>query len=369
MSDIDLATALNMFKQGTQDLAFQRSLSAANEQVQQIKASDANEQQQRAQLQQVSNGLVTHMAGLGIPATTMQMVAGAIGPKQYGNANQMAMDANLTGNSELMGQAKQQQSFEQNPEYKIATMQAKMAAQDPLRRQAADEKRAEFDNKQFTKFSSDIDKTAASSRSAFGQWSNVEGRGDRLKAILGEPSSWQAMTPEALELVKEGVVQMSKGGAMTQEEHKTLSPFIAKLQAAKAQTALTGKPTPVDLSGYAGLFSNIIDREGQAAQKNIKDIILARATGNMKLAGRDEDQFKLTVADRLNKQAGLSISPDDIILDKKKGVTINPKALSSSSSESSSMAPQPMVRMVRNKQTGQMMKITSTDGRNWFPVK
>jgi hypothetical protein len=76
----DLFQALQMFQSGVKDLAFSSALSQANEQVQQIKAQVTNEQEQRAALHQVSQGLVARMAGLGVPATTIAQVAGAVGP-------------------------------------------------------------------------------------------------------------------------------------------------------------------------------------------------------------------------------------------------------------------------------------------------
>jgi len=108
MGDMDdLFTALKMFKGGVQELQFKRTLASANEQVQQIKASEANEQEQRAQLQAVANQLTMQMAGLGIPATTMAQVTGAVGPKQFDSAGAMLLEGVQSGNQGLIGQAKE----------------------------------------------------------------------------------------------------------------------------------------------------------------------------------------------------------------------------------------------------------------------
>jgi hypothetical protein len=153
---------------------------------------------------------------------------------------------------------------------------------------------------------------------------SVLARGDRLKSILGDPSKWSAMTPDELELVKEGVVQMSKGGVMTQEEHKTLSPFMLKLQSAKAETAITGKPATVDFSGYADLYNKIIDREGEAAKSSITKDVLSRASGNYSLAKRKPEEFKIATARALSKYAG-DVSPEDIEIDAR-GVSLKQKS-------------------------------------------
>lgn len=101
MSNSELFQALNMFKSGVQDLNTQRVIAQANEAVAQVKASVTNEQEQRSQLQNISNQLVATMAGMGVPATTMAAAAQAIGPKQFANGDAMLTEAALTGSSYL----------------------------------------------------------------------------------------------------------------------------------------------------------------------------------------------------------------------------------------------------------------------------
>ncbi len=97
----DLYKALQMFKQGVNEYQTSSAISQANEAVQQAKANISNEHEQRSALQSISNGLVARMAGLGVPATTIQQVAGALGPKQYGSIGEMKMDAQLSNNGQL----------------------------------------------------------------------------------------------------------------------------------------------------------------------------------------------------------------------------------------------------------------------------
>lgn len=84
----DLFTALNMLKESAGGLAKQRAIEGANEEVQKIRATEANEADKRAQLQQISNNLTARLAGLGEPATSIQAVAGAIGPSPIQSAQQ-----------------------------------------------------------------------------------------------------------------------------------------------------------------------------------------------------------------------------------------------------------------------------------------
>jgi hypothetical protein len=97
----ELFKALSMFQSGVKDLQTSRVITQANEAVAQVKATEANEQKQRAQLQTISNQLVAQMAGMGVPATTMATVAGAIGPKQFANGDQAILEGQMTGSNWL----------------------------------------------------------------------------------------------------------------------------------------------------------------------------------------------------------------------------------------------------------------------------
>lgn len=98
----DLFKALQMFSQGVKEYQIQSAVGQANQFVQQIKAADLNEQQKRAALQDLSNQLVSQMAGMGAPATQVAQVAGAIGPKQFASPDQAILEGTLTGNNALV---------------------------------------------------------------------------------------------------------------------------------------------------------------------------------------------------------------------------------------------------------------------------
>jgi len=120
----------------------------------------------------------------------------------------------------------------------------------------------------------------------------------------------------------------------------------------------------MDLSAYASLYSDIIKREGDVATNQITKTILTRATGKMKLYDRDPEQFKVTIAERLRSQAGLSVAPEDIIVDKKKGVSIAPNASTSSASAPNAMTPV----MVRDKTTGKLIRALKDASGKLYPA-
>lgn len=319
----DLFQALQMFGDGVKQLQTQRAITNANDQVQQIKASEGNEADKRAQLQSISNGLVAHLAGMGTPATTLQTLQGVMGPKQYANANQMNADALLTGNKQLADAASDQQDFENDKAFELAKMklQAKMMNNSPFAQEKLNEAIDEHTQKLNESYGKSLDAAQASSRSQFGQWAAVQGRGDRIQGIIGNPN--RPMTEQELAVARDSLLQMVKNGVPTADEMKQMQPMMAKIEGARAQSAISGKPTPVDLSGWANLFSGMAQREDQVAKQNMLDTILQRANNGAKLAGRpnNSDQYKLMTAKALG-QVGIAVDPNTITIDPKKGVQI-----------------------------------------------
>lgn len=103
----DFLDALTDFKSNLQDFSNTRIIQQANDQVRQIKASQENEANKRAQLQQISDQLVGGLAESGTPATTIQEIVKAFGPKQYATPQAAIQEAVLSGNAPSLDLAKQ----------------------------------------------------------------------------------------------------------------------------------------------------------------------------------------------------------------------------------------------------------------------
>lgn len=134
----DLFKSMQMFSQGVKELQFSNALREANSQVQQVKQSALKEEEQRAQLGQIANNLTTYMAQIGTPATTMQVIAGAMGPKRYSNPGEAAMEAALSGDQRLMKAAQNADMAAQTGNMAQLGMQQKFQAnENALNRQNA----------------------------------------------------------------------------------------------------------------------------------------------------------------------------------------------------------------------------------------
>jgi hypothetical protein len=79
----DLIKASNFLQGNLAQLKANRTINQANEAVQQIKASEADEQQKAAQLRQLANGLVMDLSQYGTPAETVQMLSQNISPQRF----------------------------------------------------------------------------------------------------------------------------------------------------------------------------------------------------------------------------------------------------------------------------------------------
>lgn len=310
MADLDLATALQMFTQGTKELAYTRALTNANDTVRQIKASTIAEEQKRSALHDVANQLTMQMASLGTPATTIQAVSNSISPK-FGSPEEMNMEALLTGNHQLEELAKKQQKFKFDLEEKMLLAQAKALKDSPLGREKLEQHRQEFATKKLQDFAKSINPMVASSKTPFGQWAATEARGERIEAVLGDPSKWSNLTHEQLSVIAAGVAQMSKGGVPTDVEMRELIPLSAQIQQAKLQAKLTGKPVPLDLSGYANLYHGIVEREGMKSKEKLLDNILLGIKTSGHIAKLDPQAFAGTAAETL-KQVGIMVDPNTI---------------------------------------------------------
>jgi hypothetical protein len=328
MPDMDLATALNMFKSGAQDLFTQRAITGANDQVNQIKSSEMDQASQRQATQNIANQLTVHLASIGTPATTMQAVAGAMGPKQYADANAMNKDAILTGNTQLGDQAADQQTFEADPKRQLAMIKAQARAtamNDPYRQIKLDDAQEKEARGTLDKFGQYLNPNAASGRSAFGIMAGTGQKADRVQALLGDPSTFGNATAQDATLVGEGLGNMVKNGVLTEHESQVMFPDMAAGKYASIKTYLASNPQALQAPGLFQKFQDILTKEKNQNQMQQGDEILQRATERQGVAtmqgGKYMSDFKRQVASKLSAHSGEQVNPDDVIIDPKNGVT------------------------------------------------
>jgi hypothetical protein len=97
----DLFQALQMFQQGVQQAAIYDGVNNATAQMQQIQQSAVDEGQKRQQFQQLANQTALRLTGAGANGSQIQSAFNAINPQNFGSAEQMQIEGDLSGNKQL----------------------------------------------------------------------------------------------------------------------------------------------------------------------------------------------------------------------------------------------------------------------------
>jgi hypothetical protein len=87
----DLAKAFQMLNQSVNGLVLQKSLNAANEQVNQIRSSELKEEEKRGQLRGLANDLTMRLTGMGMDPQSIAQATNAIAPKPLFNTPEQAL--------------------------------------------------------------------------------------------------------------------------------------------------------------------------------------------------------------------------------------------------------------------------------------
>jgi hypothetical protein len=324
----DLFNALNMLQSGAKTLFTQRAISSANDQVQQIKSSELDQTKQRAALQGVANQITTHLASLGTPATTIQEVAGALGPKQYATANAMNMDAQLTGNKQLGAMADAQQNFEEDPLNQRLESQErwKMKSQnaDPLKQLQF---QALQDNR-WQKMQDGLDRRMDGQTSSRGNLAAMQKINNRITNDMTLLDG--DMNPQKMAELAKGFDSIISGGAATVAGSEHLLSQDGKYKLAALQQKIESKPVTMDVPEWKQYYRESLQRI-QDVNNDIltgakKDVIMG-ATGAAKF---NPDGYETYAASKGH----------DVSVDRKSGkITYNGRIGDSAGGSATSKAP------------------------------
>jgi hypothetical protein len=352
----ELFKALQGFGQGAKELSMVLAFRGANNDVQKIKRSELSDQEKQTALYGIADNVVGRMAMLGLPADKLDSISRALGAPHLDSANKMEAYGLETGNSAVQSIAQTQQNFEQNPANKIALINAKAAANGPVQQELAKQKRDEFTVTKFESASKEIDKSRASSRSAFGIAGITGQNAERMKALIGSPDNIKNAGPAEATLIAEGMAKLVKGGVATREELKALVGKTSGNTYADVMQYFTNTPVGAKREGFTQRYLDIVNREQELANKQSVDIVLNRATGLKKTWDRAPDQAKEVIAAHLKTAyPGKDFSAEDINLPTKAGrITLTEAAQRKHGKQVK----------VRDKKTGQVIDaIQGLDGK------
>jgi hypothetical protein len=101
----ELLAALQMFQQGVQQATTGFAINQARDQVNQINTQIQDEGQKRQALQNLSQDLALRLTGAGASGAQIQSAFQAVAPPNFGSAEQMQLEGQLSGNKFLQEQA------------------------------------------------------------------------------------------------------------------------------------------------------------------------------------------------------------------------------------------------------------------------
>jgi len=119
----DLLKGLQMFTQGVKAAAVNKGIMDAQQQVQQIQASQMKEMERRQALQGISNNLALQLSGLGADPAQVAQSAAAIRPPELRNSGDFLTQAALTGDQEMRAVGTQLQRQEGANQFQMAADQ------------------------------------------------------------------------------------------------------------------------------------------------------------------------------------------------------------------------------------------------------
>ena len=96
----DLLKAFQMFQGSVQQAAVANAVEGATQQMNQINAQINNEAQKRQQLQNLGNNLALKLTGVGANAAQVEQAFKAVAPQQFGSAEQLQLEGQLSGNQQ-----------------------------------------------------------------------------------------------------------------------------------------------------------------------------------------------------------------------------------------------------------------------------
>lgn len=99
-ANAELLAALGMFNKSVQEASTSYAVNEASKVVSQIKSSAIDDAQKRQALEGLGNSLALNLAGMGASGTQIATAFDAVRPKQFGSAEQLQIEAGLTGNKQ-----------------------------------------------------------------------------------------------------------------------------------------------------------------------------------------------------------------------------------------------------------------------------
>jgi hypothetical protein len=309
MSLQELFQAMNMFKDGVQQLGTARAIDDAQSKVQELKTQQLDSMQERAQLSNISQGLTMSLAKIGAPASQISTVAGAIAPAAIGSPEDAYVQGSMAGKDgkgkSMMDFAQGFQDFKAQPDLKKLHIQGnydieKSRVQGEAAAQRANLKIDKETDTKFIEFGKALD-PAGPRAGEFGKLQNQLNQIGRVDALFQD--GFNMAGPQAEEVALGLHRLLSGSNAAHVEQVKALLPKSAMTSAQTLKSYFTNKPELLNNQEFMKSLKKTLDREKSTIQKQYKEVGYRRVTNYFELGSKDPERFH-----RLLRSQGLDLN-------------------------------------------------------------
>jgi hypothetical protein len=301
----DFFTALAGLKQAGQELSLKGAISDANDQLQQAKMQINDEAQRTQAVRDIASNLTMRMISSGANAGQIDAASKAITQPLPNVQNPFEGFVN----PQTRASTQQYMDIEQANKMELQKQKGHGdLALAKLMKAQSDHADTEFDK--YAKLAPD-----QNARNAAGVAVQNIQRANALSALFPPGATAKDLNDANKIQVQDAAMSLSKmltGGVVSEGEIKQLFPNTASMKKADLLSYLESKPVPANVGEFVKFYLDAADREKNVAHKSLYDSVLEQAQGHARLHDLDPAQFKEMAASRLQKFAGVTVSPEEI---------------------------------------------------------
>jgi hypothetical protein len=317
----ELFKAMQMFKQGVQDLQFSRSLNTANDMVRQIKASEMNEQQKYNALNELGQQFARSSMGLGRSASEVELAMKSFAPPVMTPEQRFDLEAQHNNVPGMQDAAKD-----------IETKAKAKASPQIIRYQGlADNKADKAEEAGREKFINDLNRFVLKADENFA----ARGNAAQLKSAANTAIEGMTML-DGGKITNKDLIEASKAldrsitrAAPTVSGTEKLQFETAKQDIAQSLEYITGNPQelamPEAVDYYRRSLNRIKDVTGELLNQGFVDSFSVYGVG---LRKKNPALYDELAPEIINRKTGRSYSIDPSTGRFTKGVTSQPAGVS-----------------------------------------
>lgn len=294
----ELFQAMNMFKQGVNELAASKGINQAHQQVQDLKAQQLDEVKERQGLSAIAQNLTMNLAAVGAPLGQMQAAVGAVAPPVIKSANDAYIQGMMAGPEKggaLAELGKTAMIQENAPKERIANIegQYKMKAAELTSERSAgrlEDKQQQALDKAFQEAGSRVNQFKGRGGGELQKYQAKIASADRIDGLLNKRNNLDPRETEELALSMQNL--LSNSNVTSTEIVKQLVPNTGEGAFQKNVEYWTNKRKELNNQDFVDQMKKTVDREREVAGQQLKKGQYQSLAGMTDQLQRDPERWK-----------------------------------------------------------------------------